>query len=147
MSESTASAARPSRRPLVDVEDDLLDAVDLAALEPDVSAEDGAHFVDQTVAIVDPLCVTGDAIEQGPVAARHVGHDNSHAPTPRPVEDPFVHAPNVDRCGLEGQSRTALASARRGPGHLHDRQMVGEQPLILRSWERFSGQDAGRLDG
>ena len=126
MVDGRPTTVRSSPRPLVDVEDDLLDAADLTALEPDVGAEDGAHVVGQTVAIVDPLCVTGDAIEQGPVAARHVSHDDSHAPTPRPVEDPFVHAPIVDRGGLEGQSRMDLASARRGQEHLHHRQMLGD---------------------
>jgi hypothetical protein len=29
----------------------------------------------------------------------------------------------------------------------HDRQMVDEKLLMLRRWERFSGQTAGRLDG
>lgn len=111
MAEIAVLATRPPRRPLADPQDDLLDPVDLAALDPDVGVEDRAHIVGQTLAIVDAPRVAGDAIEEALVVARHISNNDADAPAPRPDEDAFVHDSMVGRRRFEGQNRMAIAAA------------------------------------
>jgi hypothetical protein len=112
------------RSRLADLDDELLDAVGLATLEPNVGAEDGAHIVGQPFRVVDVPSVAGDALDEAVIVTGHISHHDAHTPAPRPPEDAIIHKGIVGRRPPEGQNRTAPTSSRRGHTHPHDRQMV-----------------------
>jgi hypothetical protein len=114
------------RSRLADLDDELLDAVGLATLEPNVGAEDGAHIVGQPFRVVDMPSVAGDALQEALVITGNVGDHDAHAPAPRPPENAIIHKGIVGRRPPEGQNRTAPTSSFQECRHHHYRQMVGD---------------------